>query len=144
MRVLLILISLLLVGCSELESDLENAVSENKPTVGKDLIKLYCEFLYYVAYVVIDRRDELFIYATVNTQAVKSIPTKESDTLLFQALPLAINDQYYAGWLTPYEQDWYKLNRRTLKFGTNYQCQPTDVDLSELRALGKDKVRQKI
>ena len=157
MRVLLILISLLLAGCSELESELENAVSEienlgtnykNEPKFTKEPTYLKClptnvftpegDF-----WVVIDHENELFI--TVRSD--EKPDNKETIKSVVYALPLITSERFYGRLLDDGTQGKFKINRTNLILSNDdlaeYQCEIID-DLSKLRAIGVEKARPKI
>lgn len=157
MRALLILTSLLLVGCSELESELENAVSEienlgtnykNEPKFTKEPTYLKClpNNIFTPEgdlWVVIDHENELFI--TVRSD--EKPDNKETIESFVHALPLTTTERFYGRLLDDYSQSKWKLNRTDLTFSNGdleeYQCEIVD-DLSELRAVGVEKARPKI
>lgn len=154
MRVLLIFISLLLVGCSELESDLENAVSElenlgtsykNEPKFTKEPTYLKClpNNIFTPEgdlWVVIDHENELMI--TVNSDEKPD----NKDKSFVNALPLITSERFYGRLRDDGTQSKFKINRTNLIFSNDYldyQCEVVD-DLSELRAIGVEKARPKI
>lgn len=156
MRALLILISLLLVGCSELESELDNAVSEienlgtnykNEPKFTKEPTYLKClpNNIYTEdghIWVVIDHENELMILGVSDEK-----PNKETNPLSVAALILTTSERFYGRLNDEYIQSKWKLNRTNLKYSAGdleeYQCEIVD-DLSELRAIGVEKARPKI
>ena len=156
MRVFLILISLFLVGCSELESELENAVSElenlgtsykNEPKFTKEPTYLKClpnniftpegDF-----WVVIDHENELMISVVSDEKP----DNKETIKSFVNALPLTTSERFYGRLRDDGTQSKFKINRTNLIFSNDYldyQCEVVD-DLSELRAVGVEKARPKI
>lgn len=153
MRALLILISLFLVGCSELESELENAVSEienlgtsykNEPKFTKEPTYLKCANSILDSsffWIVIDHENQIFIEGSDEKK-----PTEEYNPKYVTAQPLTTSETHYGYMVREYKKGSWKVNRAALTFTNGYithECEVTD-DLSELRAIGVEKARPKI
>ena len=170
MRLLLLIPLLLLVGCSEQESESDYEISEidyldaeierveaeieylenktrkykNAPEFTKEPTYLKCDKTFIngqFIWMVIDHANELMILASSLEK-----PTSEYSDVV-NAVPLFTSERYYGYITQPFDRpsDW-KVNRSSLKYSDGYweyDCELQD-DLSELRALGIESIKPKI
>lgn len=129
MRALLILISLLLVGCAE----------PQKPTYLKCITGYYPEEKLYI---VLDHENELWISTSSKLSLDETLSKYGGSGVYAKKLYTDERSYYY---LSGEDQEKFYLDRASLRYNNNlyYQCEVTDAN-PLFRSLGVEKARIKI